>query len=58
MKKIEELKTELEHMDNRAQWHKDDVKHVEQLRNEVAALEHDGKLTADIKAKNKVVHHH
>ena len=58
MKKIEELKTELEHMDNRTQWHQQDVQQVEKLRNEVAALEHGGKLSADDKEKNKVVHHH
>lgn len=58
MEKIDALKLELEHMENRTQWHQKDVKKVESLRNEVAAIEHGGKVPPAIKAKNKVVHHH
>lgn len=58
MNKEDAIKTELEHMENRTQWHKQDVERVEALRNEVTAMENDGQVSKDDKEKNKVVHQH
>lgn len=58
MKKIDELKEVKEHMENRTQWHSKDVAQVEQVRNKVDALQHDGQLSAQDKQKNKVKHKH
>lgn len=58
MKKVEELKLELEHMENRTQWHQKDVKRVEELRNEVAAAACDGILPEAVKEQNRVRHEH
>lgn len=58
MDKLEALKLELEHMENRTQWHQKDMERVESLRNEVAELEHGGELPDEVREQNKVVHHH
>lgn len=58
MKKEDAIKAELEHMENRTQWHSQDVERVESLRNEVTAMENDGNVSEDDKEKNKVVHQH
>ncbi len=58
MKKQEEIKMQVEHMENRTQWHQKDVEKMEAMRNELSALENDGKLTQEAKEKNKVVHRH
>lgn len=58
MDKLEALKLELEHMENRTQWHQKDVERVESLRNEVAEMERGGELPHEVREQNKVVHHH
>lgn len=58
MKKEEAIKLQAEHMENRTQWHEKDVKQMEQVRNEMSALQNDGKLTKEAKENNKVVHKH
>lgn len=58
MDKLEALKLELEHMENRTQWHQKDMERVESLRNEVAEIEHGGELPDEVREQNKVVHHH
>jgi hypothetical protein len=58
MNKVEELKAQVEHMESRTQWHEKDIERVEQMRNELTALQNDGELTAEMKEQNKVVHHH
>jgi hypothetical protein len=63
MKKVQDLKADeakavLGHMENRTQWHKDDVERVEALRNKVTADEMGGKLTPQAAEANKVKHRH
>jgi hypothetical protein len=58
MNKEQAIKSEVEHMENRTQWHKKDVERMEALRNELTALQNDGKISDEARAKNKVVHHH
>jgi cytochrome oxidase Cu insertion factor (SCO1/SenC/PrrC family) len=58
MDKKEALKEQVEHMNNRTQWHEQDVQQAEKLRNELSAVENDGQLTDADKENNKVIHHH
>ncbi|HET6345119.1 MAG TPA: hypothetical protein VFH51_09305 [Myxococcota bacterium] len=58
MSTIEDLKEELEHMEDRTQWHACHQERVKELRDKVEAAEKGRALSEEEKADNEVQHEH
>ena len=58
MSNIEDLKEELEHMEDRTQWHASHQERVKELRDQVEQAEKGRPLSEEEKEDNEVQHEH